>query len=506
MDWELLGIGINSIVNRKRRQNQIDNNDDQNYHNRGVVQYSASIESLIAQTVPNNVIVSGGNEMIRSRALCERIRICKMNNRAAVILHCGNSSINEMVNYLELGRDCVVINNRNRLYDPMKNKSVEEISRLLYAVSNGSQFQLDNSAYRLLEGIVLYLNSLGRSVSITSFANCLRDMSYRNYINEAEALGVNTEIARRVDNLIGTDTVGDIALKHFFTALSYQGESIFAGASDSDISLSIKDALYQNKIVVVDITNSANVLLIKMIINEVLDCMGRVAPFDLILDSIPIRTDNSLLNSLNSFRGGANMPSMFYLATDVYASVDSHEETFNTLTGLCPNIIVMRHSSDNSAETFSRVFGRYIRTTLNASHNTGYNYSMNGGMGTYTNSGLQEQEMQEYKVKPEQITRLPDYAAYIRQMGRDDIMFVEDMSATTTSNMGAVPERMERERVRRRSTFNFWIFLVLLLAFFPAGLIYLFVTGGKKVRITMGIILAFLLFMIIMFLATEVYN
>ena len=75
MDWELLGIGINSIVNRKRRQNQIDNNDDQNYHNRGVVQYSASIESLIAQTVPNNVIVSGGNEMIRSRALCERIRI-----------------------------------------------------------------------------------------------------------------------------------------------------------------------------------------------------------------------------------------------------------------------------------------------------------------------------------------------------------------------------------------------------------------------------------------------
>ena len=143
---------------------------------------------------------------------------------------------------------------------------------------------------------------------------------------------------------------------------------------------------------------------------------------------------------------------------------------------------------------------------MNESHNTGYNYSFNNGGGTYSNSGTQEQEILEYKVKPQEITGLNNVSAFVRLDGSNEIWYAANL---LNNEIVTDIQREPTERpIGRRSSSNFswWIFLILLIAFFPAGLIYLFVTGSRRVKITMGIILGVLLFMFIMFMATEVYS
>lgn len=505
MDWELLGYGIGTAIGNKRRRDYYDNLQNQNSNNRGVYQTNAPFSMLIDRSWGKNTVISGGQDDMRNMAIVEHIQRCLTHGQGAVVLHSNNNALANMINQCVDREHLFNINSSNRIYEPLRGKTADAALRILSEVASGTRYSFDNNAYSFMDGITQYLVSQSPKLTLKRYCKCIDEHRYDEVQNEAEELGISYSVAANIQVIINNSKMSEPIMKRFLDDLCYQGNGALVDNAHVYSATNIKDILDENGIVVFDVGSVHNMLFIKLIITEILECIGRTDSFAFILDSIPMRSDNGLLAGLNSFRGDG-YPFLVYTANDAFSKVESNNDVFNTLTGQSPCVYVLRHSSDGSAEKFSNAFGRYTRIALNESHNTGYNYSFNNGGGTYSNSGTQEQEILEYKVKPQEITGLNNVSAFVRLDGSNEIWY-----AANLLNNGIVTDiqREPTERpIGRRSSSNFswWIFLILLIAFFPAGLIYLFVTGSRRVKITMGIILGVLLFMFIMFMATEVYS
>lgn len=136
----ILITAIRKMAEAKRIKKQLQAINQSNEARRGVTEYLPSkIEGFFDVNEPlGNVIVSGGDNSIRCRAVSAAAACVFTKGYPVIVLHCGNSELErEIQNMFAPSPRCVFVNRSNPVYDPLTSLSNSEISQLFVQAGSG---------------------------------------------------------------------------------------------------------------------------------------------------------------------------------------------------------------------------------------------------------------------------------------------------------------------------------------------------------------------------------
>ena len=465
-----------------QRLNEIDN---ENINRRNVVEYrSAPIEAFLPQTANNNVVVSGSNDEIRERVICARAWKCHLDNRPTLILHCGNLNLADRLAQVFQGEDKFLrLDSTNPIYDPFIGLDRSYVSQFILN-SSGREYRIERIGSSYLYGLYDYLQQIGRPICTETFYNCMRDRSHEHIIQDSEDGVISEFIARRINSELAQGQLEMGNIEQYFNVLRQQGCDLLADEYNLNNAISIRRALHNGKIVALDISDSANTLLLDIVVQEIRALLSDHIQISLIIDSISIDATETF-NQLIRTYSGTN--SLLLSSPDVYSSMQSTATHFEAILGRAETVIALQHYSSSSATKFSEFFGNYQKLEVTQQFGSGRSGRFGEVFrGTYDNNGSSVQPVVKPRVEESDITGQRDDHAYIKQRGRTEIIDVRIDNGDARSNY-VIPERAPTRRTHRHSTMSWGIFILLFIFFFPAAFIYSFVKTGKKGKIISAI-------------------
>lgn len=149
---------IKNTVDNKRNKKEIDNATKNNAVKRGIVNCKpTSIESLVdTYGINGNLIISGGNERYRNRAIARLSHQALYKNECVVILHSGNQLLEQEIE-AEVGTGFVqIFNSSNPNYDPFLNLSRFEVGSIIL---ESSDKQIEPNGRSIIEGMYDFMTS-----------------------------------------------------------------------------------------------------------------------------------------------------------------------------------------------------------------------------------------------------------------------------------------------------------------------------------------------------------
>jgi hypothetical protein len=177
--------------------------------------------------------------------------------------------------------------------------------------------------------------------------------------------------------------------------------------SASKGGMSIISAIKSGKILCIDLKSSANVMLVELIVNSLTIAMNRGYEFSLFLDDVAIANNEMLKNALCQKSSHNNI----ICSKDLYALLNGKDDVFTTLTGEAEKTVLLSHGSHISCEKWSKYIGEYDK--IDVSHNRSGGFFQSSRWGYAQNQGQTMTDKREFKVKPEQINRLPNNGIFV---------------------------------------------------------------------------------------------
>ena len=487
--------------NRRAYNQRLNEIDIENDNRRNVVEYrSAPIEAFLPQTVNNNVVISGSNDELRERVVCARAWKCHLENKPALVLHCGNLNLADRLAQVFQGQNKFLrLDSTNPIYDPFIGLDRTYVSQFILN-SSGREYRIERIGSSYLYGLYDYLQQIGRPICTETFYNCTRDRSHENIIQDSEDGVISEFIARRINSELAQGQLEMGNIEQYFNVLKQQGCDLLADEYNLNDAISIRKALHDGKIVSLDISDSSNTLLLDIVVQEIRALLADRIPISLIIDAIPIDASETF-NQLIRTYSGSN--SLLYSSQDVYSSMQSTTTHFESILGRSEVVIALQHYSASSASKFSEFFGNYQK--LEQTQQYGMGHSGRFGevfRGTYDNNGVSFQPTVKARVEEADITGQRADHAYIKQRGRTEIIGVRITDGDARSNY-ETPERAPIRHTNRHSTMSWGIFILLFIFCFPAAFIYSFIKCGRRGKIiSILFLLLFLTYFIVMLCLT----
>lgn len=479
---ELFRQGRNRRANNQRL-NQIDN---ENENRRNVVEYrSAPIEAFLPQSANNNVVISGSNNTLRERVICARAWKCHTENKPVLVLHCGNLNLADRLQQVFQGEDKFLrLDATNPIYDPFIGLDRTYVSQFILN-SSGREYRIERIGSSYLYGLYDYLQQIGRPICTETFYNCMRDRSHEHIIQDSEDGAISEFVARRINSELAQGQLEMGNIEQYFNILKQQGCDLLADEYNLNNAISIRRALHNGKVVSLDISDSANTLLLDIVVQEIRALLSDRIPISLIIDSIPVDASEAF-NQLIRTYSGSN--SLLYSSQDVYSSMQSTATHFESILGRAETVIALQHYSASSATKFSEFFGNYQKLEVTQQYGSGRSGRFGEVFrGTYDNNGSSVQPVVKARVEEADITGQRSDHAYIKQRGQTEIIDVRitEGDAHTIYDM---PDRAPVRRTNRHSTMSWGIFILLFIFCFPAAFIYSFVKSGRRGKIISAVL------------------
>ena len=148
-------------------------------------------------------------------------------------------------------------------------------------------------------------------------------------------------------------------------------------------------------------------MLVELIVNSLTIAMSRGYEFSLFLDDVAIANNEMLKNALCQKSSHNNI----ICSKDLYALLNGKDDVFTTLAGEAEKTILLSHGSHLSCEKWAKYIGEYDK--IDVSHNRSGGFFQSGRWGYAQNQGQTMTEKREYKIKPEQINRLPHNGIFV---------------------------------------------------------------------------------------------
>lgn len=494
----MLGMIIGTIrrifselsVNRQLRNIERQNDDNKNV----VEYYDAPVEAYISKEKIENIVASGNNEDIRDRISCAATYNAYKLGYPVIVLHCGNEQLEKLLrNAFSQERGLHIINRKNKLYDPFVGLDKDQITQLvLSSVTEDCKIQHNGGAY--IMGLTGFLIANECTPCASSYIRCPhRDLWNRieNRIRQGDIpQGVANEIKDQIEK--GESERGNV--EHYFGVLNRQAECVLADRDtvEDGNAISIRRAINNNEVISIDVVSSASNLLLNVLVQEMKDAITQGKRFAFVLDSIPVNSSKSLENLLENF---SNRCTFVYSSRDAYSDTSCTETLFDTLLGRANSVFVMQHNSASASERFSKYFGKYQKNEVNNTITRGDNYATYDQVlpGSSTSRVHTTHNVESNRVEEREITGLASNKLFIKKERRSEIILVRctDGNAVETyseprrkSPVGATPSSPSSSRSR----FNWGIFILLFVVFYPAAFVYGFVTSGRRGKIAFGII------------------
>jgi len=392
---------INTISNglRNRRINK------NNKLARGVEEYkSITVSDLFhPNSCKDSIIISGGSQNERLHISRELLRNAYNENHPVIVLHIANNDLENIILQNGLG---TVVNDRNKIFDAFTSFELNEIIQVVTDTCK-SKYDIKSSGRYVLQVVYDLLINKGKKTYFSSFANCpffkLSDQITTRLNNGL----LSQDTADKLNSYLLTGQAECSKIDTFFNDMKSQIDYLSASDPAGVKAISVLTAIKKNQILCIDIRSSGNSMLIELIVNSLTIAMNRGCNFSLLIDDVSFVNNDMLKNLLCQKSNHKNI----IVSKDLYALTGGKEDVFSTLISEAEKTVIFSHSSNVSCDKWSKYLGEYEKIDVSYNNNSGWNHNEKSGYNT--NSGQTETLKREFKVKPEQISRLSQNEAFI---------------------------------------------------------------------------------------------
>ncbi|MCL2051836.1 MAG: hypothetical protein FWG91_08955 [Lachnospiraceae bacterium] len=367
-----------------------------NQQSRGLEQYKSITTDVLfpIESYNESILISGGSVDERMRFSEQILSNCVTNNQPMIILHVGNSGLEQMVGQRGYG---MTASKYNKQFDVFTSFSLPEMFQIMMDTCK-SKYDIKPAGRYILQIVHELLTAKKQR---PYFANCvnvpLHQLSAE--INNALAGSLITQDA--ADNLNSLLMMGQAEIPKidsFFYDIKAQCGHV---QTDKPGGTSILSAIKNSKILCIDLNSSGNTLLVELIVNSLTIAMNRGFGFTFFLDDVAAANNELLKNALCQ-RSGHNS---VICSKDFYALMNGNDNAFNTLVGEAEKTVLLSHGSHISCEKWSKFIGEYDKIDVQKNTTGGWSHQ-HGGYNYGNNYGQTTMDKREFKIKPEEINRL----------------------------------------------------------------------------------------------------
>ena len=410
-------VGVaNAVVNGISRRHHLRKIAQANQMNQGITEYNPSqIEAFFEDNEPlSNVVLSGGDNTYRSRAIARIADCAQTIGTGAVIIHVANHALEQQIRTY-FGSQAAIINGSNPVYDPFLGLSNAEIIKMVVS-STKKGFEIQGQGRYYIEGMCDFIRSKKTQPYGAMLISCPH-FQLVDKIDEAEQNGlISATTAKALSSQImqGSSEKGNI--EYFFQAFGSEAQSILASNSNIVQSISIRSAVGNNRVICLDITSPANSELISIVISEIELLLSRGKKVMLLADNISLASSAAYQAMIH--RSGVDCL-VSLSADDVFALFNGEEKNFYAFTGNSSKVVASKHTSAYSCQKIADVFGSYDKIEVNPTftQHSGYFGHVHMGGGESLGTGKRRENI----VKPEEISRMSTNEVYVQSKAKGEL-------------------------------------------------------------------------------------
>ncbi len=398
-----------ALYKRHKHRQKINAIQRDNTINRGVVDYLPSqIEAFFepGETI-GNVILSGGDEYIRLRALA-RVMDCAYDQQyIPVVIHAGNHNLESYLVNCFGTTNVSYLNGQYPYYEPFEGLNDSEICQIIMN-STTTNYEIKGLGKYYIDGITGFIRSKGIQPYLWMYITCPH-MELNDKVNQALLDGRITESdSRKILSQIVQGELERGSIEVFFSKLRNEAEFVIAKKNNLNHSISVRKTARLRGALVFDVRNSSNVLLLNIILNEIEMLKNSGERVLLCLDGIQIK-DNKLLE--NYLLSSGLQSSVCMLGDDVYSDFCGNDSLFYKVAGLSSKIVVSKHMSAFTCQRFSEIAGEYDKQEISDTYTSNMNLIGNFSYGTTSSQNISIKR--ESILKTEEILRLKSDEVFV---------------------------------------------------------------------------------------------
>jgi hypothetical protein len=352
---------------------------------------------------PEGVIISGGQNDARVRALMPFVHKSQQENIPLIAIHSGNRELETMIK--EHSVDCEFISRGKLYYDVFRSMPVDDMVYLLYETM--PEANANPSAEALLHALLEVVLRTKGTISFQNLASFpLSDI--RDILDNLQKSGeVTAEEYREISryHMAGSSELD--AVRIFLNKLNRQADGIYGKLSNN--TCNIKKMLNFKGAIAIDIGNANNDLVFSLVTSHLMLLQSQGRNFSILLDDIPLSRFPKVSDLL---RGRTYAISHNDFIASLFGGDRRGEDLFSELTGNVSTMVLFRHTSGTSCQKWSEHLGKYhkIRIRYNISQNTAF-------MNSSDSRGISVDETDEPRVRAETLGKLPVTLACIHNAG-----------------------------------------------------------------------------------------
>ena len=418
----ILITAIRKMAETKRIKKQLQAINQSNEARRGVTEYLPSkIEGFFDVNEPlGNVIVSGGDNSIRCRAVSAAAACVFTKGYPVIVLHCGNGELErEIQNMFAPSPRCVFVNRSNPVYDPLTSLSNSEISQLFVQAGSGVAAIPPGGRY-YIEALAEFLRCKGIDPYCKMFFSCPHQQ-LAQAIDSAVAAGqLTAQLGQQIKSLIMQGQQYRSAIETFFARLEQQSSHIMCGKSQLNRRLSLFECAKKRLVTVVDLATDTNDILINLVSNEIERFLATGLPLCLAIDDVSLSSNENmsrLLRSVNS-----NFWKVIS-SKDFYTMTGSNDALFSDITNSAHKVIISSHSG-LCCTKWSSVLGEYDKEEISESFSSSSRYHTFFTVfpGQDNSRNLTVSQKREQIVKPEDLVRMASNEVFVINRTANEIV------------------------------------------------------------------------------------
>ena len=377
-----------------------------NKQSRGLEEYKSITTDILfpSESCEENIIISGGDAGMRLNFSEQVIKNSFVQRRPMIILHLGNGGLENIIARNNWG---VIASNRSKQFDAFTYFELQEICQVVFD-TNKTKYEIKPPGRYILQVVHELLACQKMRPYFANFAGFAYHQ-LADKINDCLNRGLLTQdAANNLHSLLMMGQAECAKIDTFFYDMKAQLSHVSVdNPSASKGGMSIISAIKSGKILCIDLKSSANVMLVELIVNSLTIAMNRGYEFSLFLDDVAIANNEMLKNALCQKSSHNNI----ICSKDLYALLNGKDDIFTTLAGEAEKTVLLSHGSHISCEKWSKYIGEYDK--IDVSHNRSGGFFQSGRWGYAQNAGQTMTDKREFKVKPEQINRLPNNGVFV---------------------------------------------------------------------------------------------
>ena len=393
-----------AVVNRSAQKKVRRRADKINQANRNVANLGRvfSDQLIPCNTQMGNICISGGTDQVRAALLVQNCRQSVSIGVPTIILHEGNSALEQALRQNFSGhRYMRIVNRSDPYYEPVFRLSDDGLARMIVEASLPEQ-RIGPAGMPYLKAVSLILRKKGITPYIRMLASCPHH-ALAGLILQLESAGVIEErVSDSMRNDIEAGSAALPAIKCFFSQLDLESD-ILAWKSRLSRCTSIAECIKMNGILCLDLTSCAKKAQMSLIAAEIEESSKAGVPFRIIIYAVSIAENEKLVKVLKTASGS--------LAWTISCP------DLNRMTGAAPGELAAWLALSHRAVLFSHgvqacrllsaELGEYDH--IDVVQSQAGNSSI-GQLGFHfgTNAGLSTSNKRERVFKPEDIEGLAD--------------------------------------------------------------------------------------------------